>query len=88
MCACVLFVIYCVMLYAVCVSLCVVLLFKLIVRVACGLLRCCMVCDLFACFVVCLCLCVYGRVMCLCVLCATYRVMLYGVLLCGVSFFL
>ena len=60
-----------------CVSLCVVRLFKLFVRVVCGLLRCCMVCGLFACFVVCLGLCVFGRFMC--VLCETDRVMLYGV---------
>ena len=49
-------------------SLCMVLLFKLCVRVVCGLLRCCTVCDAFACFVVCLCLCVIGCFfMCLCV---------------------
>ena len=75
------------MLYVVCLSLCVVLLFKLFVRVVCGLLRCCMVCDLFACCVVCLCLCALGRVMRLCDLLETDRAMLYGVFICEVSFF-
>ena len=55
MCECVLLMIYCVMLYVVCVIVCGVHVFKLFVRVVCGLLRCCTVCDLFACFVVCLC---------------------------------
>ena len=66
-CACVLsshvimrlFVICGVMLYAVCVPLFVVILFKPFVRVVCGVLRCCTVCDVFACVVACLCLCVF-----------------------------
>ena len=44
----------------VCVIVCMVHVFKLFVRVVCGLLRWCTVCDSFACFVVCLCLCVFG----------------------------
>ena len=76
------------MLYAVCASFCVVLLFEPFVRFVCGLLRCCAVCDLFACFVVCLCLCVFLlRAMCLCVLFETDRVMLYGVFSCEVLMF-
>ena len=75
------------MLYAVCVSFCVVLLFKPFVRFACGLLRCCAVCDVFACVVVYVCLRVFGCFMCLCVLFESYRVMLYGVFVCGVLFF-
>ena len=78
----------CVMLYVVCVIVCVVRLFNLCVRVVCGLLRCCTVCDLFACFVVCLCLCVFGCFVSLCALIETDRVMLYGVVICWVSFFL
>ena len=63
--------------------------FRLFVRVVRGVLRCCTVCDLFACFVACLCLCVFGCFFCkcVCVLFETYRVMLYGVFICGVSFF-
>ena len=73
------------MLYVGCAIVHVVLVFKLFLCVVCGRLRCCTVCDVFACFVVCLCLCVLGCVMCLCVLFGTYRVMLYGVFICGVS---
>ena len=51
----------------VCVIVCVFL-FKLFVRVACGLLRCCTVCDLFACFVACV-VCVGLGVFCVRVFC-------------------
>ena len=61
--------------------------FKLFVRCVCGLLRGCEVCDLLACFVVCLCLCMFGCFTCSCVLFETYRMMLYGVVIFGVSMF-
>ena len=68
-----------------CVSLCVVRLFKLFVRFVCGLLRCCTTCDLFACFVVCVFVRAWVFYMFVCLF-ETYRVMLYGVFICGVLF--
>ena len=51
------------------------------------LLRRCTVCDMFTCFVVYVRLRAFGCFMGLCVLFETYRVMLSGVFVCGVLFF-